>query len=144
MPQQGNNHILFPHAGEHYSPFLCGTMDQVIQTHWNTSKATSAKATVLVCDTICPFLPVAFRRHFAIGTLLRSHSTEKTSLENTGSVSEFKNMKAAYDTVSFTFIKLSKPLQLCIALLLCDCENTFFRHDSAAFLVYTLGHYSRK
>lgn len=91
-------------------------MGQVREMLWNTSKATSAKATALVGDTIYPVLPVALRRHFAEGPLMKFRCRNgKPHLKNWICVTAFKNMKAQNQhSVSLTFIKLSSPLQLCI------------------------------
>lgn len=61
-PLWWNNHILFPHAGEHYSPTLPSTMGQVRRARRNTSAATSAAATGLLGDTVYSVLPVALWR----------------------------------------------------------------------------------
>lgn len=91
---RGNNHILFPHAGEHYSPFLYSTMGRVRKMLWNTSKATSARATALVGDTIYPVLPVALRRHFAKGPLMKTNCrSSKPHLKNWICVTAFINMR---------------------------------------------------
>lgn len=58
-PLWGNNHILFPHAGEDYSPGLASTMGRVRRELWNTATATSAAATGLLDDTVYTVLPVA-------------------------------------------------------------------------------------
>ena len=98
---RGNNHILFPHAGEHYSPFLYSTMGRVRKMLWNTSKATSARATALVGDTIYLVLPVALRRHFAEGPLMKTHcGSSKPHLKYWICVTAFINMRLKINSLS--------------------------------------------